>query len=101
MVVPPAVAKLLGKTIIKVATHVRDIHRAATIAAPIIAGVKKTIKEARATLRPPLEIRAEELAFFPHRRQRDFRLELRTVLLPCTDHFSPLANRPFQWETLS
>lgn len=62
MVIPPDVAKLIGKTVIKVATHERDIHRAATVAAPIIAGVKKAIQDARMTLKPPIEIRAEELA---------------------------------------
>lgn len=60
--VPPDVAALLGKTIIKVATHERDIHRAATTAAPIIAGIKKAIQDARTKLKPPVEIRAEELA---------------------------------------
>jgi integrase len=62
MVIPPDVRGLIGKSIIKVATHERDIHRAATIAAPIIAGVKQAIQDARLKLKPPVEIRAEELA---------------------------------------
>ena len=39
-------------------------------------------------------------AFLPNRRQRHFRLELRTVFLPSIRQVSPLANRPLQGETL-
>jgi integrase len=62
MVVPPDVRHLIGKSIFKVATHERDIHRAATIAAPIIAGLKQAIDTARTTAKPPVEVRAEEIA---------------------------------------
>jgi integrase len=62
MVVPPDVRGLIGKSIIKVATQERDIHRAATVAAPIIAGIKQAIETARAKLKPSIETRAEELA---------------------------------------
>jgi hypothetical protein len=62
MVIPPDVRDLIGKRIFKVATRERDIHRAATVAAPIIAGVKHAIEEARVKLKPPVEIRADELA---------------------------------------
>ena len=39
--------------------------------------------------------------FFPNRRQRDLRLELRTVPLPNIAHVSPSAVRPLQGKTLS
>jgi len=42
-----------------------------------------------------------DCALFAHRRKRYFRLELRTVLLPCIRHVLPSANRPLQGETLS
>src|SRR3954468_6156769 len=40
-------------------------------------------------------------AILPDRRQRHFRLELRTVLLPCIRQVSPPAKPPFQAKTLS
>src|ERR1700684_3533308 len=62
IVVPPDVVEFLGKSIIKISTQERDIHRAATVAAPVIAGIKKAIQDARDKLKPPVEVRAEQLA---------------------------------------
>jgi hypothetical protein len=62
MAVPPDVQELIGRSVIKHTTKQTDIHRAATVAAPIIAGIKQAIDEARTKLKPPVAMRAELLA---------------------------------------
>jgi integrase len=62
LVVPADVRPVLGQTVYKISTGETDEHRAVAKAAPIIAILKDRIRVARATLKKPIETKAEELA---------------------------------------
>ena len=47
MVVPPELRGIVGQAILKAATHETDQHRAAAVAAPIIAAFRQHIQAAR------------------------------------------------------
>jgi len=49
------------KRVIKRSTGESDIYRAQTVAAPVIAGIKREIAQAKLTLRPPLQDRADAI----------------------------------------
>ena len=53
---------VLGQSVYKISTGETDEHRAVVKAAPIIAALKDRIRVARATLKKPIEAKAEELA---------------------------------------
>jgi site-specific recombinase XerD len=62
MVVPPEVRDIVGQAIFKVATGETDQHRAATVAAPIIADLQARIRTAREAGRRLEQVTAEQLA---------------------------------------
>jgi hypothetical protein len=62
MVVPPEVRDILGLVIFKIATGETDQHRAATVAAPIIADLQHRIRSAREAGKRLEQITAEGLA---------------------------------------
>jgi integrase len=62
LIVPADVRPVIGQSVFKISTGETDEHRAVAKAAPIIAGLKDRIRVARATLRKPIETKAEELA---------------------------------------
>jgi integrase len=62
MIVPADVRPLIGQSVFKISTGETDEHRAVAKAGPIIAGLKDSIRTARATLKKPIETKAAELA---------------------------------------
>jgi hypothetical protein len=62
LIVPADVRSVLGQSVYKISTGETDEHRAVVKAAPIIAGIRDRIRTARATLKKPIEARAESLA---------------------------------------
>jgi hypothetical protein len=62
MVVPSDVVSIVGQTIFKVATRETDQHRAAAVAAPIIANLQRRISTARESGRCLEQMTAEQLA---------------------------------------
>ncbi|HET7879631.1 MAG TPA: tyrosine-type recombinase/integrase [Acetobacteraceae bacterium] len=62
LVVPPDVRDIVGQAIFKIATGETDQHRAATMAAPIIADLQHRIAAARDAGKRPEQITAEQLA---------------------------------------
>jgi integrase len=62
IIVPVDVRSLIGQSVFKVSTRQTDEHRAVAKAGPIIADLKGRIRAARATLRKPVEVKADELA---------------------------------------
>ena len=62
LIVPVDVRSLIGQSVFKISTGETDEHRAVAKAGPIIADLKGRIRAARATLRKPIEVAAEELA---------------------------------------
>jgi site-specific recombinase XerD len=62
MVVPPEVRDIVGHAIFKIATGQSDQHRAAAVAAPIIAGLQHRIRSAREAGKRLEQITAEGLA---------------------------------------
>ena len=62
LIVPVDVRSLIGQSVFKISTGETDEHRAVAKAGPIIADLKGRIRAARATLRKPVEVKAEELA---------------------------------------
>jgi hypothetical protein len=55
--------------VFKISSRETDEHRAVAKAGPIIAGIKDRIRTARATLKKPVEAKAEELAAAYRARQ--------------------------------
>ena len=62
LIVPVDGRPFIGQSVYKISTGETDEHRAVVKAAPIIAGIKDRIRAARATLKKPIETKAEELA---------------------------------------
>ncbi len=62
MVVPADVRDIIGKSVFKVPTGHTDEHRAATVAAPIIARLQERIRTAREAGRRLEQVTAEQLA---------------------------------------
>jgi integrase len=62
MVVPPDVRDIVGQAMFKLATGETDQHRAATVAAPIIADLQARIRTAREAGRRLEQVTAEQLA---------------------------------------
>lgn len=62
MMVPPDARHILGQAIFKIATGETDQHRAASIAAPIIAKIHQRIEAARDAGKRLEQITAEHLA---------------------------------------
>jgi integrase len=62
MVVPPDVRDIIGQAILKVATGETDQHRAAAVAAPIIADLQHRISAARNAGKRLEDVTAEQLA---------------------------------------
>jgi integrase len=62
MVVPPDVRAIIGQSILKVPTGHTDEHRAAAVAAPIIAKLQERIRSAREAGRRLEQVTAEQLA---------------------------------------
>ena len=62
MVVPPELRDIVGHAIFKIATGETDQHRAATVAAPIIADLRARIRTARDAGKRLEQVTAEQLA---------------------------------------
>ena len=62
LIVPVDVRPVIGQSVYKISTGETDEHRAVAKAAPIIATLKERIRVARASLKRPIEAKAEELA---------------------------------------
>ena len=62
LIVPVDVRPVIGQSVYKISTGETDEHRAVAKAAPIIATLKERIRIARASLKKPIESKAEELA---------------------------------------
>jgi hypothetical protein len=62
LIVPADVRPVIGQSVFKISTGETDEPRAMAKAAPIIAALKARIAQARATLKKPIEARAEALA---------------------------------------
>jgi hypothetical protein len=62
LIVPADVRPIIGQSVYKVSTGETDEQRAVVKAAPIIEALKDRIRTARATLKKPIEVKAEELA---------------------------------------
>ena len=62
LIVPADVRSIVGQSVFKISTGETDEHRAVAKSGPIVAALKERIQKARATLKKPIEARAEELA---------------------------------------
>ena len=62
LIVPADVRPVVGQSVYKISTRETDEHRAVVKAAPIIEALRGRIRAARATLKKPIEAKAEELA---------------------------------------
>jgi integrase len=62
LIVPADVRLVIGQSVFKIGTGETDEHRAVVKAARIIATLKERIAQARATLKKPIDARAEALA---------------------------------------
>jgi integrase len=62
IIVPPELRDIVGQSVLKEATHETDQHRAAAVAAPIIAAFRQRIQAARDAGRRLEQITAEQLA---------------------------------------
>src|SRR5690349_4218854 len=62
MVVPPELRDIVGLAILKAATRETDQHRAAAVAAPIIAAFRERIQTARDSGKQLAQVTAEQLA---------------------------------------